>query len=135
MSMDEKSPRDGQSDREISWVNPADLREGPLQREALSPPQLARARSVYAALGRHLGPFEKFELGFLRDAQPDSEIAIWEVIAGAFQQYRERHPKMSEAEEDALFNGLLILSLGAEKPKNVPQELWDELRTLVPWQG
>jgi hypothetical protein len=74
-----------------------------------------RIREAHAALGLYLEiNLEEFELGFLRDADPASELAQWERIAAAFRNYVSEHcPRPPALAEGAkLLHGLLALSLG-----------------------
>jgi hypothetical protein len=76
------------------------LRPGPIRHEALSPALEERAKQLYARVGYMIWPtFEQWELGFLRDLNPESEIAVWEVIADVFDAYKAGNP---DADKDTL---------------------------------
>ena len=69
------------------------LKDGPIRREALTPAATGRAKQVYARVGHMIVPtFEQWELGFLRELTPELEIAVWEVIADAFDAYKAEKP-------------------------------------------
>lgn len=122
---------DSQDDHEVRWVNPSELIPGPIRRESLSDEQTRRARAVYEALQPFVSPtFEQFELNFLRDADPESEIQIWENIAYAFQRYEQQHGPLSDSDEATLFKSLLLISMCGPKPDNTPQAYWDKLLAI-----
>ena len=61
------------------------LRLGPIRREKLSDEQSARLRRIHETLAGVDGfTYEQRELGFLRDANPDRELDIWEAVANVF---------------------------------------------------
>jgi hypothetical protein len=77
---------------EIRKVNPASLHIGPLRRESLSQDQEERVHAVYRYLAPYLGTtLEQFEIGFLRDSDPDSEINVWLAIAQIHRDFIEQH--------------------------------------------
>jgi hypothetical protein len=74
--------------RELSAEEFDKLRPGPVRHSQLPPDLTERVRSLYARVGSLMHPtFEQWELGFCRDAHPEQEIALWEVIATAFEAY------------------------------------------------
>ena len=122
---------DSQDQGEVRSINLSELRPGPLLRESLTEDQTQRARAVYEALQPFVSPtFEQFELNFLRDADPESEIQIWENIAVAFQRYEQQHGTLSEADETTLFKSLLLISMCGSKPTETPQAYWDQLQAI-----
>ena len=63
------------------------------QHESLTEAQEAVCRWVWEKCGRHLGQaWEQWESGFLFDASPSRELAVWARIAVAFQGFMRRHP-------------------------------------------
>jgi hypothetical protein len=116
---------------EIRRVKLSNLTAGPIRHEALTDKQLERARLIYACLGPFIGtPFEQFELNFLRDMNPDKEIHIWSCIAVAHQKFLKRKPGVSEDEARLAFTGLLLNSMGATKPDDMPAPLWKSLERI-----
>ena len=116
---------------EVRQVKASQVRPGPIRRESLSDDQTRRARAVYDALQPFVSPtFEQFELNFLRDSDPESEIQIWENIAYAFQRYEQQHGPLSESDEATLFKSLLLISMCGPKPDNTPQAYWDKLLAI-----
>src|SRR4051812_18377911 len=67
---------------ELRYVDLKDLRLGPIRRESLSDDQLGILRAIYEVISPYQDmAFETMELNFLRDANPDSELAVWSCIA------------------------------------------------------
>ena len=125
------SDDDPQDKGDVRWVNPSELIPGPIRRESLTDDQVQRARAVYEALQPFVSPaFEQFELNFLRDADPEREIRVWEHIANAFQQYEQAHQPLRESDEATLFRSLLLISLGCPRPQETPQDYWHELLAI-----
>jgi hypothetical protein len=86
---------------------------------------------VYEALQPFVSPtFEQFELNFLRDPDPESEIRVWENIGYAFQRYKQQHGSLGESDETTLFKSLLMISMGGPKPAGMPQAYWDQLLAI-----
>ena len=122
---------DSRESGEVRWVDTADLVPGPIRRESLADDQVRRARAVYEALHPYVSPtFEQFELNFLRDADPESEIQVWENIAYAFQRYEESNGPLDESAEATLFKSLLMISMGAPKPAQIPEADWSKLLAI-----
>lgn len=90
------------------------LGPGPLIHEKLSDSQVERLRAVYAITGSVDGSarsFEDFELGFLRDIDPEREIQIWEMIAFGLRDYLAEHP---EADKELSFAQALQLTVNVD---------------------
>ena len=117
--MDDKGPR-------IEKVPIGDLKPGPILHEKLSAEMQLLARYSFRRIGHFVHPtFEQWELGFLRDAQPQNEIALWGQIAMAWERYCQQHP-----DEDAkeVFGELVKLSLGEPADSPRQRELLDIAR-------
>jgi hypothetical protein len=107
----------------------ADRWRRPIRHKSLTAKQLEAARDVYAVLGKHIGPFETFEINFLRELNPDSEVDIWYHLASLYKQYADKHGPLSDVAAHAVFGAVLLLSLGVhDRPKKIPKAMWDELR-------
>lgn len=66
-----KSKRN-RSVNEPEYIDPKQLRPGPIRHESLSPELLERIRAVYDVIGTYLDTnLENFELDFMRDFHPD----------------------------------------------------------------
>jgi hypothetical protein len=114
---------------EIRKVNPASLHIGPLRRESLSQDQEARVHAVY----RYLAPYlettlEQFEIGFLRDSDPDSEINVWLAIAQIHRDFIKQHTDKSADVGREVYKCMLSISVGAARPSDVPESLWDAVQ-------
>jgi hypothetical protein len=86
---------------------------GPMRHDGLSEGLLAIARETYATVGHFIQPtFEQWEMGFLRDTNPDRELALWQAMAESFTQRCQemgRNPgTMSKDEFMEIFNPILI---------------------------
>ena len=106
--MAEKEPPPKQG--EIRLVNPQELHDGPVRHSDLGPLLTLWASNLFDRIGHHLYPtFEQWELGFLRDAQPQSEMVVWEAIARAFAAYLSGHPDCDKA---AVASDVAMISMG-----------------------
>lgn len=56
---------------------------------------------------------------FQQDQTPERELAIWEYIASAYQDFIEVNPNLTIDEKKEAFAVLLGLSMGTETYKNV----------------
>lgn len=85
---------------------------GPVQREALTAEQRIRVQKFHDVLhGVYPFTFEELVEYYVRDTDPDSEIAIWERIAEAFRSYCElRTP--TTAQKKAVYDLLFQRALG-----------------------
>src|SRR5882672_3054948 len=82
---------DAHDQPEIRNVDPANIQRGPLRRESLTKGQEQRVAAIY----RYIAPYftttlEQFEITFLRDSDPDSELNVWEAIVGAHSDFLQR---------------------------------------------
>jgi hypothetical protein len=64
-------------------------------------------------------PIEQTIDNFKRDADPESELVIWERIASTFQLYLSHNPTTDLAIRKGIFAVLLRASMGTE-------EMWEE---------
>ncbi|HEV3004454.1 MAG TPA: hypothetical protein VGX78_08325, partial [Pirellulales bacterium] len=72
----------------------------------------------------------QFEINLLRELQPDREIHVWSCIAVAHRRFLKRWPNASEAVAKLAFKGLLLMSMGATKPDDMPAPLWESLEKI-----
>lgn len=95
----------------------AELREGPIRHESL-PAELQEAVEwSFKVVGHYVHlTLEQWELGFMRDMHPASEIRVWCRIAQAFIRYHEERglPLRDEATERQLIGTLISVSTGVE---------------------
>ena len=92
------------------------IRIGPIRHESLSPELLERISAVYDVIGPYLDTnLEKFELSFMRDSHPESEVAIWMSITAAWISYHEKYLNnefLPDEEERKILGSLLAISMG-----------------------
>lgn len=80
--------------------------------EGLSPELEKLSRQLYKQVGRyHCKTYEQWELDFLRDTNPDKELAVWAAVADAHRRYLEDHP---EANPRTVVSQLVLVSMGAD---------------------
>jgi hypothetical protein len=69
----------------------SDIQQAPIRHESLANDLMPRIEATYRAIGHYQCPsLEQWELGFMRDTNPESEVAVWEVLAKAFQLYKQK---------------------------------------------
>jgi hypothetical protein len=98
-------------------INPSELRPAPIRHESLSADLLKTIKQLYDNVGCYLHPtLEQWELGFMRDTHPESEVAVWVQIAMAWQDYHQRYAngkRLEHNEEEKLVGALVSFSMGA----------------------
>ena len=66
---------------------------------------------------------EQFEIGFMRDMTPDSEVDLWSSIAAAWDDYHEKHLSgmvKPDAEEIRIVAALIAISAGEIDMEKLP---------------
>lgn len=118
---------------EPEYVDPRELRPGPIRHESLLPELLEQIKAVYDVIGPYSGmALEQFEIGFMRDMHPDREIAVWCRIAKAWLAYHEDYlgnKTVPIEEERKLLGALVAISTGVVDVSqlNVPVEVGHRL--------
>lgn len=120
--------------------DPSEIRPGPIRNEELSADLLEQIGSIYEVIGPYLGTtLEQFEIGFMRDADPESEVILWSCITGVWVKYHEKYlydEMLSEDVEKELIRALIAISTGVDDSARLgvdPEigrgliECWDEL--------
>ena len=101
---------------EPEYIDPKQLSPGPIRHESLSPELLERISAVYDVIGPYLDTnLEKFELNFMRDLHPESEVAIWMSITAEWISYHETYLNndlLPDDEERKILGSLLAISMG-----------------------
>lgn len=99
-------------------VDPRKLRPGPIRHKSLPPELLEHIKAVFDVIGHYIGgTLEQFELGFMRDTDPESEVALWCSITAAWLAYHEKHlndEPLPDEEEKTLLGALIVISTGVE---------------------
>lgn len=114
-------------------IRPSDLRFGPIRHPVLSGEFIERIKAFKTILGDDIDPvsIEQTIDNFKRDADPESELAIWERIASAFQTYLARNPTTSSAIRKEIFAVLLSASWGTEECENIKHLSDQQIKQLV----
>jgi hypothetical protein len=103
---------------EPEYVDPSQLRPGPIRHESLPPEMLEQIKAVFDVIGRYLGmTLEQFEVTFMRDTHPESEVALWCSITAAWLAYHEEFPSGKELPDEVekkLVGALIAISAGVE---------------------
>src|SRR5262245_4012276 len=83
------------------------LRPGPIRHEGLTEKQTVRLRGIHDTFASVDGlSFEERERDFLRDANPDRELDIWEALASTYTQFSSSRALSPTAKREVL--GLLL---------------------------
>ena len=100
-------------------VDPKKLRPGPIRNESLPPELLEQISAIFDVIGPYVGTtLEQFEISFMRDANPASEVAVWCSITAAWIAYHEQHlgnELLSDEEEGKLIGALIAISTGVKE--------------------
>jgi hypothetical protein len=95
------------------------LRRGPVQQESLSPDQLQRIGRLRDVLAEaYPMTLDGWVDGFLRDANPESEIQIIEACAVVYQRLASQ-ASLSPEEKKRLYSVLCVISAGGAGPELV----------------
>ena len=126
---------------EPEFIDPSKLRPGPIRNESLPPELLEQIEAVFDVIGPYIDmTLEQFEIGFMRDMHPESEVALWCSITAAWLAYHEKHlndEALLDEEERHILGALIAISTGVDDvtrlkvPKEVGQRLiqcYDDLR-------
>ncbi|MBC7933526.1 MAG: hypothetical protein H7Z38_23445 [Rubrivivax sp.] len=96
-------------------VNAADLRPNEIQHQRLSEEQLNRIKKLHKTFAEvDKSSLETWINNFKRDANPDSEIAIWERVAKSYTDYCSQRELTAEAKDD-VFQVLLLRSMSSDE--------------------
>jgi hypothetical protein len=110
--------------REPEYADPSQLRPGPIRHRSLPPLLLEQIKAVYGEIGPDIDMTrEQFETGFKRDVDPESEVALWCRISGAWLGYHNRFVRgesLSGEEEKKLMAALIAISSGVEDMSELP---------------
>ena len=118
---------------EPEYVDPSQLRPGPIRHKSLSPGLLDQIKAVFDVIGQYLGmTLEQFEIDFMRDTHPESEIGLWFRITKAWLAYHEDYlgnDTLPNKAERKLLGALIAISTGIEDVSrlNVPVEVGHRL--------
>ena len=103
---------------EPEYIDPNQLRPGPIRHESLPPELLDQIRAIFDVIGAYIGmALEHFEIGFMRDTHPETEVALWCNIAKAWLAYHEDflgNVTLPDEDERRLLGALIAISTGVE---------------------
>ena len=114
---------------EPEHIDPSQLRPGPIRNESLPHELLDQIKAVFDVIGPYIGmTLEQFEIGFMRDMHPESEVVLWFRITKAWLAYHENflgNKTLPNEEEQKLLGALIAISTGIEEVAklNVPVEV------------
>lgn len=101
---------------EPEHLDPSEVRSGPIRQQSLPDDLLELIRSVYEVVGPYLSTtLEQFEISFMRDADPSSEVVVWCSITSAWADYHEKHldgEMLSGEDEKKILAALIAISTG-----------------------
>ena len=120
---------------EPEFIDPSEVQPGPIRHESLPPELLDRIKAVYEMVGSYLGTtLEQFEISFMRDSDPVSEVIVWRSIVAAWVAYHEEHldkQLLPDEDEKKLLAALIAISTGMTEvnelgvPADVGRKLLD----------
>lgn len=114
---------------EPEFIDPSKLRPGPIRNESLSPELLEQIKAVFDVVGPYLNmTLEQFEIGFMRDMHPESEVDSWCSITAAWLAYHEKFlgdEMLPDEDERKMLGALIAISTGINNVAqlNVPVEV------------
>ena len=101
---------------EPEYIDPSELRPGPIRHASLPPELLEYIEAVYDMIGPYLNTtLEQFEIGFMRDMHPAREVAVWCSITAAWIAYHDKHlggQLLPDEDETKLIGALVAISTG-----------------------
>ena len=114
---------------EPEFIDPSKLRPGPIRNESLPPELLDQIKAVFDVIGPYIEmTLEQFEIGFMRDTDPESEVVLWCSITAAWLAYHEKFlgdEELPDEEERKVLGALVAISTGVNDVSklNVPVEV------------
>ena len=118
---------------EPEHVDPSELRPGPIRNQSLPAELLEHIQAVYDVVGPYLETtLEQFEIGFMRDAEPESEVVVWCSITAAWIDYHEEYldeEPLPDKDEKKLLGALIAISTGVTDVEKlgVPEDVGRKL--------
>lgn len=97
------------------------MRSGPIRHELLADELLEVIGTVHRMIGKYLGMnLEQFEIGFMRAETPAAEVAMWNSIAMAWDNFQQKYVgriQLPHNEKKTLIAALVAISMGVQKPE------------------
>jgi hypothetical protein len=120
-------------------IDPSQVRPGPIRNPSLPPELLEQIEAIYGLVGPYLSStLEQFEIGFMRDMHPETEVAIWCSIAAAWLAYHDKHLNgevQAEDVEKKMLGALVAISAGVEDPESIGVPVEVGLKLLACYDG
>lgn len=113
---------------EPEFIDPSKLRTGPIRNESLPLELLEQIEAVFDVIGPYIDmTLEQFEISFMRDMHPESEVALWCSITKTWLAYHEKYlndEALPDEEERHILGALIAISTGVDDVTrlNVPEE-------------
>ena len=105
----------------------------------MPPLLLEQIKAIYDEIGQYLGTtLEQFEIGFMRDSDPESEVALWCCITGAWLAYHKKflnNESLPDKDEKKLMAALIAISTGVEDMSKLPVPAEVGRRLLACYDG
>jgi hypothetical protein len=117
------------NDEGLWWVKLNELRHGPIQHEDVNQ-LLPMLRWTWRHLQQyltHCRAFEDWELGFLQETSPGTELGYWVRATYAFLEYNHRNPS---ANKQAVYQAIAMMLLGQDD-RVLPRSTATKLRKLA----
>jgi len=100
---------------ETQWIDPSKLKPGPIRREALTSEQMDRIAALQKVFVEIDGQTtEQWVNNFKRDFDPDSELAVWERMARAYERYCDSKEMSLDAKEE-VYRVVLLRSMASQE--------------------
>ena len=103
---------------EAEHGDPSQLRPGQIRHGSLPPELLEQIKAVYDVIGHYIGrTLEQFEISFMRDTDPESEVALWCSIVAAWLVYHEKFLEdetLPDEDERKMLGALIAIPTGVE---------------------
>ena len=115
--------------RKDRLVDVTKLQPGPIRHTSLAPTLLQEIRAIFQVVAPYTNMnLEQFEIGFMRDAHPEREVAIWDVIAQTLETYCEKFmtgKALPKNEGRNILGALIAISTGVKDVErmNVPKQV------------
>jgi len=95
-------------------VDADSIKTGPIRNKSLSDDLLQQVRAIHSTIRDVYDvTLEQFEIGFMRDAHPEQEVAVWQRIADAYRKVLAAEPTF---DRKMVLRTLLAYSMGALTP-------------------
>jgi hypothetical protein len=108
---------------EPEHIDPSKIQSGPIRQETLPDDMLELIGTVYEIVGPYLKTtLEQFEINFMRDEDPASEVVVWCSITAAWSDYHEKHldgEVLPDEDEKKLLAALIAISTGVTDVDNL----------------